>query len=199
VTETPSPVRALGERRASGAGEGVAFRLTPYAAAFFGLTIWPAADESAPTFHVNANGTIRVPASASRYDRFQVARVSHWLSIDNTDYLYRLTPASLTRAARQGIRVSHILGFLQKAAGDDAVPPPLVGALHRWERSGTEATVKDTLVLKLKSRDLLATLRRTPSIQRYLGETLGPEAVEVRREHLEKLREALTEVGILID
>ncbi len=203
--ESPSPVRVFSER--GRAGVGVAFRLTPYAAAFFGLAPWPVAESDvAPTFHIQPNGYIRVPAAVSRYDRFQVARVTHWLPLEpqtaplpEANYFYRLTPTSLTRAAKQGIRVSHILGFLQKSVGEDGVPPTLVGALHRWERAGVEVTVKDTLVLKLKNRDLLATLRRTPSIQRYLGETLGPEAVEVRREHLDKLREALADVGILLD
>jgi len=183
-----------------GLGVGAAFRLTPYAAAFFGQAPSPAAEgETAAALQISADGLIRVPASASRYDRFQVARISHWLSLDNTDYLYRLTPASLARAAKQGIRVSHLLGFLQKAAGSDAVPPTLVGALHRWERSGGEAALKETVVLKLKSKELLETLRRTPGVRRYLGEALGPDAVEVRKEDMERLRQALAEVGILLD
>jgi len=113
--------------------------------------------------------------------------------------MYRFTPKSLERAAKQGVKINHLLAFLQKASGEAEVPPPLVGALRRWERAGGEAALKDTAVLKLKSPALLETLRDTPGIRQYLGESLGPAAVEVHRENLEKLRAALAELGILVD
>jgi len=161
---------------------------------------WPAAEAEAPvSLQVGADGTLRVPASASRYDRFQVARVSNWLPAEGDDYVYRLAPASLARAAKQGIKVSHIIASLQKATGGEDLPPTLVGALHRWERAGGEAALKDTVVLKLSNPALLETLQRTPKVKRYLGESLGPDAVEVRRDDIEKLRAALAEVGILVD
>ncbi len=176
------------------------FRITPYGAAFLGRGEWPAAEaEANPTFQISADGMLRVPAYASRYDRFQVARVSNWLPPAGDDYLYRLAPASLARAAKQGIKVSHILAFLQKSAGGEDLPPALVGALHRWERAGGEAALKETVVLRLNNPTLLDTLRRTPAVRRYLGEALGPDAVEVRRDDIEKLRAALAEVGILVD
>jgi hypothetical protein len=188
--------------RAEGRGEAqvTAFRITPYGAAFFGHAEWPAAPMASP-LQVGADGRLRVPASASRYDRFQVARVSNWLppQIPSGDYLYRLAPASLVRAAKQGIKVNHILAFLLKAAGGEALPPALVGALHRWERAGGEAALQETAVLKVKSPELLETLQRTPAVKRYLGESLGPAAVEVRLGDMDRLREALAEVGILVD
>ena len=54
-------------------------------------------------------------------------------------------------------------------------------------------------MLKLNNPALLETLQRTPKVKRYLGESLGPDAVEVRRGDIEKLRAALAEVGILVD
>jgi hypothetical protein len=181
-------------------GAETAFCITPYGAAFLGRGEWPVAEAEAPaSFQVGADGTLRVPASASRYDRFQVARVSNWLPAEGDDYLYRLAPASLSRAGKQGIKISHIIAFLQKAAGGEDLPPALVGALHRWERAGGEAALKDTVVLKLNNPALLETLQRTPKVKRYLGESLGPNAVEVRRDGIEKLRAALAEVGILVD
>jgi hypothetical protein len=177
-----------------------AFRLTPYGVAFLGRAAWPAAEaETSPPVSVGADGVLRVPASASRYDRFQVARVTNWLPLERDHYLYRLAPASLARAAKQGIKVGHFLAFLQKAAGGEAAAPTLVGALHRWERQGSEAALKETVILKLKNAELLETLRRTPRVSRYLGESLGPAAVEVRQADVEPLRRALAEVGILVD
>jgi hypothetical protein len=187
-------------RSANSAVSPSAFRITPYGAAFLGRGEWPVAEAEAPvSFQVGADGTLRVPASASRYDRFQVARVSNWLPAEGDDYLYRLAPASLSRAGKQGIKISHIIAFLQKATGGEDLPPALVGALHRWERAGGEAALKDTVVLKLNNPALLETLQRTPKVKRYLGESLGPNAVEVRRDGIEKLRAALAEVGILVD
>lgn len=198
VTPLPSGNFQTGE--GPGVGGETAFRITPYGAAFLGRGEWPAAEAEAPvSFQVGADGTLRVPASASRYDRFQVARVSNWLPAEGDDYVYRLAPASLARAAKQGIKVSHIIAFLQKATSGEDLPPTLVGALHRWERAGGEAALKDTVVLKLSSPALLETLQRTPKVKRYLGESLGPDAVEVRRGDIEKLRAALAEVGILVD
>ncbi len=175
-----------------------AFRITPYGAAFFGHQPWPE-PEPAALLTLNAEGTLCVPVAVSRYNRFQIARVSDWLPLEPDNYIYRFTPKSLERAARQGVKINHLFAFLQKAAGEAEVPPPLVGALRRWERTGGEAALKDTAVLKLKNPALLETLRDTPGIRQYLGESLGPAAVEVRRENLEKLRSALVELGILVD
>jgi hypothetical protein len=190
----------ISARPANSAVSPSAFRITPYGAAFLGRGEWPVAEAEAPvSMQVEADGTLRVPASASRYDRFQVARVSNWLPAEGDDYVYRLAPASLSRAGKQGIKISHIIAFLQKATGGEDLPPALVGALHRWERAGGEAALKDTVVLKLNNPALLETLQRTPKVKRYLGESLGPNAVEVRRDGIEKLRAALAEVGILVD
>jgi hypothetical protein len=175
-----------------------AFRVTPYGAAVLGREAWPAPGEAAP-IRVGGEAVVRVPASASRYDRFQIARVSHWVALEKDTYLYRLTPASLVRAGQQGIKVSHVLASLQKALGEAPLPPLLVGALKRWERAGAEIALTDSVVLRVKSPDLLETLRRTPKVKRYLGEDLSPTAVEVRRADRDKLREALAELGILVD
>lgn len=156
-------------------------------------------EKEASPVAVTADGTLRVAAAVSRYDRFQLARVCNWLPVEKGDYVYRLSPASLARAAKQGIKVNHILAFLQKALGENALPPTLVGALRRWERLGSEAAVKETVVLKVKSPELLETLLRTPGVSRYLGEKLGPALVEVRPSEVGKLREALAELGLLAD
>jgi hypothetical protein len=140
-----------------------------------------------------------VPASASRYARFQVARISDWLKPERDDYLYRLTPASLGRATKRGITVQRIEAFLRELVGDETLPPGLLGALHRWERAGSEGALKEMAVLKLKNDELLEALRRTPGLVNYLGERLGPGVVEVRHADLDEVRAALLKVGILVD
>jgi hypothetical protein len=176
-----------------------AFCVTDFGRAFMAGSAVTLAPLAAAAVEVKADGTLCVPAAVSRYDRFQVARVCNWLAREADGYVYRLSPGSLARAAKQGIKVSHILAFLQKAAGEAPLPPNVVGALHRWERAGQEAAVKETVVLKVKSPELLETLLRTPGVRRYLGEKLGPALVEVRQADAARLREALAELGILAD
>ena len=178
-----------------------AFRLTPLGAALLGLAGWPEAPDALP-LAVNADGLIRAPALASGYDRFQLARISDWLSPE-TDaglvYPYRLTPAALARAAQKGISAGRVLAFLERAAAGQPALPALAAALRRWEVHGAEAGLRESLVLRLSSPDLLESLRRAPQVASLLGESLGPKVVEVRPANLEALRQALAELGILLD
>jgi hypothetical protein len=174
-----------------------AFRVTPYGLAFLGKDDWPAGPPVVPLL-ASADGLLRAPAAANRYVRFQVTRIADWLRLEEDHYAYRLTPASLERAAQRGITVGRIAAFLREATRGDA-PPALLGALQRWERAGTEAALDDVVILKLKSDELLETLRATPTLRPYLGERLGPGVITVRREAADELRAALAEVGILLD
>jgi hypothetical protein len=181
-----------------------AFRLTPCGAAFLGQAGWPE-PEAAPPLAFNAEGLIRFPAGGSAHDRFQLARISAWQPPEGADYLYRLTPASLARAVQKGITLPRILDFLQRAAGGPAAVearpewPSLSGALKRWETRGGEAVLREAVVLKLASVELLELLRGTPAVRDYLGEAVGPAAVLVRKDHLAPLRAALAHLGILTD
>jgi hypothetical protein len=189
-----------------------AFRLTAYGAALLGLAGWPEAPENAP-LDVQSGGLVRAAAGeasapASGYDRFQLARISDWLPPELAAggsasgafvYPYRMTPPSLARAARKGISPGRIIAFLERAAAGQQALPTLVAALRRWELNGVEASLREMVVLRLASAELLETLRKTPGVAVFLGQEIGPAAVEVRRADLEKLRAALNEMNILID
>ena len=187
------------------AGQPRAFRLTPTGAAFLDQAGWPEPEAAPLALTFNAEGLVRVPAAGSAHDRFQLARISDWLPPDGPDYLYRLTPAALARAAHKGITVARVLDFLQRAAGglEAAQAQPawsgLRGALQRWQTHGGEAVLRDAAVLKLASAELLEQLRGTPAMRDYLGEAVGPAAVLVRREHLAAVRKELAALGILVD
>ena len=203
VVETEAPkttAEKIGAETAGVAPGGgpVAFRLTAYGAALVGLAGWPEAPDTAP-LEVDAGGRVRAVAGASGYDRFQLARISDWLPPEISAYPYRLSPASLARAASKGISPGRIVTFLERAAAGQPALPALAAALARWQTNGAEAAVHETVVLRLAGAELLETLRATPGLRGLLGESLGPAAVEVRRADLERLRQALAEMGILLD
>lgn len=174
-----------------------AFRLTPIFEAFAQASSseWKIVDVPKPVI-ARGDGILLMSRSANRYDRFQAARIGEWLApgllAGDDAYSYRLTGNSLQAAARQGITARHITAFLRRAC--EQVPQHLLEAVERWGRNGVEARAGKMLVLRVSSPDLLDFLRRSPQAGRYLGESLGPTAVEVK--NWEKLREAMIELGL---
>ncbi len=180
------------------AADGAA-RLTAYGRAFVAGRNWPTPPENPEKIALKDDGTILVPRKATRIDRFQVARVTTWVS-SGDPFTYRLDGASISKAAEQGINVGHISGFLTKAAGDQPLPAPMTRLLENW-RGGFSATasVEKALVLRTTSSDTLDFIYDTPALRRYLGARLGPMAVIVRADQLEDLQMALGVHGIQID
>lgn len=180
------------------AADGAA-RLTAYGRAFVAGRNWPTPPENPEKIALKDDGTILVPRKAARIDRFQVARVTTWVS-SGDPFTYRLDGASISKAAEQGINVGHISGFLTKAAGDQPLPAPMTRLLENW-RGGFSATasVEKALVLRTTSSDTLDFIYDTPALRRYLGARLGPMAVIVRADQLEDLQMALGVHGIQID
>ena len=96
------------------------------------------------------------------------------------------------------------------AAVRDALAEHLGGDASIEERTlfGCHAfMVHEKLCLAVKGEDLLERLSpaeheptaETPGLRELLGESLGPTAVAVRREHAAEVRAALAELGIVAD
>ena len=174
------------------------FRLTPH---FFSLT--GAAEfsvlENPQRLALQAAGTITVPVSAPRADRYQAARLADWLlPLQPESYSYQLTTASLRRAQLQGIDVRQALAFLQRASGA-ALPPAVQRALQRFAQHRSEVRLQPTVVLRVSSEALLQQLQQHPHVGSFLGERLGPLTVMVPERSWEKLRAALLDYGLLLD
>ncbi len=180
-----------------GRAKSQAFRVTGWGRALLAAET-PKIPEPPGQLRIYPDGQLSVSRSVSRYDRFTVARFTEWAGLGESSYLYRISPASLALAQKQGLQVRHILAFLGKAAVNP-VPPALAAALIRWEKQGVEVSMTEMLVLRVSASELLETLRKSPKVSRYLGETLGPAALQVRRSDWERLRAALVEVGVLVD
>ncbi len=174
-----------------------AARLTAYGRAFLGISAWPNPPEQPDKIDVQADGSLSLSRKVSRIDRFQVARFASWGALTGNNYIYRLDPAGIEQAARQGINVGHIAAFITRALGDQALPPQVQRLLENWKTGPTASvSVERLLVLRTTSPETLDLILETPSLRRFTGARLGPMAVIIRSDDLRELRDALGEHGI---
>ena len=146
---------------------------------------------------ISSNGKISAPRFTPRSVRYQVARFCEWDEEKPDEYKYRITPHSLTKAKEQGLKVEELLTLLAKHS-DAGIPPMLVKALKRWEVSGTEARAETQIVLKVSRPEVLEELRKSKAA-RFLGEPLGSTAVTVKSGAIQKVMDAMTELGLLAE
>jgi hypothetical protein len=145
--------------------------------------------------HVSSQGLISIPRLAPRVVRYQVSRFCEWEEPKEDVYRYHISTRSLARAKEQGLKIEHLLALLAKHT-DAGAPPSLIKALKRWEANGTEARVQTQVILKVSRPEVLDELRRSKAAK-FLGEALSPTTVIVRSGAVQKVMEALMELGIV--
>lgn len=178
--------------------DGALCRLTPYGRALCGSADWPDRPEERPPLVLQPDGTALAPRTLSRYERFQLARITEWEAAGDP-YRYRLTAAGLRRAAEQEVPISAIRAFLRRTTNDN-VPPPVLKLLDQWQQSsGAEVWLERAVILRCNKPDLLRTLYDTPALRRFLGAQLGPNAIVVRSGQEKALLAALQQHGIPVD
>jgi Helicase conserved C-terminal domain len=171
---------------AEGAIEATAFRVSTF----------ESGKEEKGKIAVTSSGKISIPRDAPRVARYQVSRFCEWDEMKSDGYRYHLTTNSLTKAKEQGLKIEHLLPLLAKYSA--GIPPSLIKALKRWEVSGTEARAENQTVLRLSKPEILEELRKSKAAK-YLGEVLSPTAVFVKSGAIQKVLEALTELGLLAE
>jgi hypothetical protein len=147
--------------------------------------------------HISSQGVISVPRLAPRVVRYQVSRFCEWEEPREDVYRYRVSTNSLSRAKDQGLKVEHLLALLNRHS-EAGIPPSLARALKRWEVNGTEARVQTQVILKVSKPEVLEELRKSKATK-FLGEVLSPTTVIVRSGAIQKVMEALTELGLLAE
>lgn len=180
-------------------GDLVAFRPTPAGRAFAQVRSFPyPAGPAEARIRVYADATIAVPASVSRFTRFQVARVTDWepLALKETIYRYRLTPGSLARARKAGISLERALSFLAGRSGRP-LPEPVRKAVEAWEEYGAQIQLREVKLLQVRDEAVLDRLRASPNVRPLLGDAVGPLAVIVRTTDWSRLISAIAELGLL--
>jgi len=178
---------------------GTLCRLTVYGRAFSGAGEWPDPTEEREHLSIQADGTLRVPRNMSRYERFQVARISEWVTAGDP-FEYRLSAGGLRRASQQGIQVDAIQAFLRRTSGVTAFPVGVVQLLEQWQKTGqADVWMTRAVVLQASTPEAMRVILETPDLRRYLGAILGPAAVLVRPGQENELAEALRQHGILFE
>lgn len=147
--------------------------------------------------HVSSQGLISIPRLAPRVVRYQVSRFCEWDDPKEDVYRYRISTNSLTKAREQGLKVEHLLALLAKHS-DAGTPPLLVRALKRWEINGTEARVQTQVILRVSKPEVLEEMRKSKAAK-FLGEVLSPTTVVIKGGAIQKVMEALTELGLLTE
>jgi hypothetical protein len=147
--------------------------------------------------NISSQGLISIPRLAPRVVRYQISRFCEWEAQKEDLYRYRISTNSLTKAREQGLKIEHLLALLSRQA-DAGVPPSLVKALKRWEVNGTEARVQTQVILKVSRPEVLEEMRKSRAAK-FLGEVLSPTTVIIRGGAIQKVMEALTELGLLTE
>jgi hypothetical protein len=140
--------------------------------------------------------TVRVPSDASLYDRFQLARFADLVQRGADGVTYRISPASLARARRQGISAEQVSSFLARVAGQ-TLPPKAAEAIQRWHKRSGAIRLERGVILRVDAPETLAALRRQPALAPLLGEVLGPQAVLVPPANIQQVRRWLVEQGYM--
>lgn len=143
-----------------------------------------------------SDGTLTVSTHAPRLARYQASRFCLWVDETDQRYTYRITPASLSAAAGQGLKIVHLEVLLKKYG--DPPPPSLMAALRQWDQKGGQVRIHPAVVLRVEDPHILQVLRESPA-GRFLAEPLGPTAVILSPGATEKVAAALARLGYLTD
>jgi len=173
-----------------------AFHLRPLFSVFYAGDVPEIPPREPDQVQLRSQGEIRITVDVPRKARYQIARFCDWYPIKAEAYHYRLSPVSLTRAEEQGLRVPHLLSLLKNYA--ETIPPNVLAALERWEKSGPQALVETRKVLRLGSPAMLKALKKS-SANRYILEQLGPTAVVIHPESEQKITQVLMELGFFVE
>ncbi len=146
---------------------------------------------------IDSQGLVQIPPDFPRAIRYQISRFCDWEGRKKGIYQYRIRARSLKRAKGQSLPARRLLPLLEKHA-DSPLPPTLTKAIQRWEKEGSPAKAEQMLVLRVGKPEILEELR-TSRVKRYLGEVLGPNAIQIQSGAKRHVLQALTEMGYLAE
>jgi hypothetical protein len=143
---------------------------------------------------VRSDARLGVRRLVPRRVRYQLARFCEWGKETPEEYQYQISSASLSIARKQGLTVSQLLALLNRYA--KVVPPSLVKALERWDKTGSDARLEKLVILRVNSIEVMQALRSSRA-SRFLGEPLSPTTIAIKPGAAQKVLGALAELGYL--
>lgn len=143
-----------------------------------------------------SDGRLVVPRLAPRLARYQLSRFGLWTEETSENYRYQLTPASLSEAADQGLKITHLETLLAKYG--ETPPPSLLEALRQWEKKGGQVRIHPGVILRVTTPKIMQALRSS-TVERFLGDPLGPTAALIHPSAVKKVSAALARLGYLSD
>ena len=183
--------------RPAAAGAPSSFRITPAGRLFFSRQSIDASPHQKPPFlRVDANFNTYVPARASLYDRFQLARFAQLGRRESERVIYQITPASVGRALRNGVTAEQITTFLARATNNQT-PLKVVETLLAWGARQGAAHLEQATLLRLKREEMVVELQQHPALRSLLGEVIGPTTILIPPDNVREVRRLLTELGYL--
>lgn len=174
------------------------FRLTPASKLLLNPESRLHVEDPDSKITVKSNGEVIVPRGADRVTRYQIARISAWDPPDRLGHHFRLTPGALQIAKEQGLNARHILQLLENAV-ESGLPPSVVRAVERWSRTGIEARLAHTLLLRVEEPAILETLVEHVSTKRHIAEILTPTTAIIAEADWPSLRDAAARLGLLLE
>ena len=146
---------------------------------------------------LSSTGKITMTNRSQRLVRYQIARFAQWLEVNPESGTYQITPASLSKAEKQALLPKHLIQLLRKNA-ENGLPPQLYKAIKAWETEGKQAAIQTETILRLASPDILQALRDSKA-SHWLGESLGPSDVILKKGGEKAITQALANLGYLTD
>ncbi len=177
-------------------GQPASFRFSAYADNLINNQVPSLTGRNTEKIQIRSKGEIRMTTNVPHKTRYQVARFCEWHPVKAEAYLYAISPASLSRAEKQGLRVAHLLSLLKKYS--EVIPPNILAALERWEKQGVQSSVAQKTILRLGSPVVLKSLKKSKA-SRYILEQLGPTVVIIREGSEDKIAEVLVELGFFLE
>jgi len=174
----------------------VRFRLSPWWPSVNGdMEIIEAKDNSTP-LQINRSGEILAPPRFNLATRYQIARFAQPVDYQGKGYLYRISAAGLAVAQEQGLTPSMLERMLHKYSRG-AIPPNVRNALHNWEQTGAQVRIGSVTLLRVSDPQVIRRLKDGPAA-RFLGESYGQSAIEIKPGSEEKIRQVLAEMGLIL-
>ncbi len=146
--------------------------------------------------NIVSDGTLTADTLTPRAARYQVSRFCLWVNETDQTYTYQVSPASLAKAASQGLKIMHLEALMNKYGENPA--PSLISALRQWDKMGNQAQIGPAVVLRVENPRILQALRESKA-GRFLGDPLGPTAVLLNPGSEKKVASALARLGYLAD